>query len=127
MSKRILLYQCDPNKNINCSGANSKDCQTECYITSKEESAILGDDGKPIVAFDSENPSPIEPKGKKFEFKPPNTLYLCDPNKNTECKKTSCLYGDGKYQQCDATTKKEFAKLDENGEPILAPPTLFDL
>lgn len=63
----------------------------------------------------------------KVEFKPPTPLYLCDPEKNTECKKTSCLYGNGKYNVCDATTKKEFAKLNENDEPILAPPTLLDL
>mgnify|MGYP004652319963 CR=1 FL=1 len=43
-------------------------------------------------------------------------LYLCDPQKNTECKKTSCqmLYG------CFFTKKKAFAVTDENENPIIA-------
>lgn len=34
-------------------------------------------------------------------------LYLCDPRKNRECKKTVCAYGDGAERWCFATTKKE--------------------
>lgn len=34
-------------------------------------------------------------------------LYLCDPRKNRECKKTACAYGDGVERWCFATTKKE--------------------
>ena len=48
-------------------------------------------------------------------------LYLCDHTKNTECPKTSCKYNpDAKFGECTNTIKKEFAKLDENGEPIVA-------
>ena len=35
-----------------------------------------------------------------------DTLYLCDPQKNTECPKTICQMPNG----CFLTTKKEFAK-----------------
>lgn len=48
-------------------------------------------------------------------------LYLCDHTKNTECPKTSCMFDpNAKFGECTNTTKKEFAKLDENGEPIVA-------
>ena len=48
-------------------------------------------------------------------------LYLCDPIKNTKCPKTSCKYNpDAKFGECTNTAKKEFARLDENGEPIVA-------
>ena len=47
------------------------------------------------------------------------TLYVCDPEKNTECKKTACS-GKGPAQPCSLTTKIEFAKTDENGQPIEA-------
>lgn len=43
------------------------------------------------------------------------TLYLCDPSKNKECKKHSC------QRICRHTTKRECAKLDENGKPIAEP------
>lgn len=47
-----------------------------------------------------------------------DTLYLCDPQKNTECQKGIChvLNGYG----CFLTTRKEFAVTDENGNPIIA-------
>lgn len=32
-------------------------------------------------------------------------LYKCDPNKNTECKKTSCTV----FKDCELTAKKEFS------------------
>lgn len=48
-------------------------------------------------------------------------LYACDYVKNTECPKTSCMFDpNAKYRGCTNTSKKEFAKLDENGEPIVA-------
>lgn len=37
------------------------------------------------------------------------TLYLCDPQKNTECPKRNCQIPDG----CFLTIKKEFAVTDE--------------
>lgn len=43
-------------------------------------------------------------------------LYLCDPQKNTECQKTRCQLPDG----CFLTTRKEFAVTDENENPIIA-------
>lgn len=45
------------------------------------------------------------------------TLYICDPEKNTECKKTSCKAY--KHGECDLTTKRETAKLNDDGEPII--------
>lgn len=57
---------------------------------------------------------------RKLEAK--KELYLCDPNKNVECRKTSCKYDtNAKWHECDCTTKKEFAMLDEHDEPIKAP------
>lgn len=48
-------------------------------------------------------------------------LYLCDHTKNTECPKTLCMYSpNAKCGECTNTSKKEFAKLDKNGEPIVA-------
>lgn len=40
--------------------------------------------------------------------------YICEPEKNTECKKTFC------QELCKATAFKEYAKRDENGAPIVA-------
>lgn len=40
-----------------------------------------------------------------------DTLYLCDPQKNTECPKGNCQIPDG----CFLTIKKEFAK-DEKSQ-----------
>ena len=48
-------------------------------------------------------------------------LYVCDPMKNTECKKTACVHRqDVPAWFCELTDKKEFAVLDEHGEPIEA-------
>lgn len=47
------------------------------------------------------------------------TVYLCDPEKNTKCKKTSCAYKDAAFP-CHLTQEKEFARTDENGNPIIA-------
>lgn len=49
-----------------------------------------------------------------------HTLYLCDPQKNTNCRKKNCknitLLG-----KCNATRYAAFAKLDKNGSPIQIP------
>lgn len=42
-------------------------------------------------------------------------LYKCNPEKNTECKKTICFINGG---ECDNTTNPEAAIIDENGKPI---------
>lgn len=47
-----------------------------------------------------------------------NDLYICDPNKNTECKKTECSYlGKG---CCYQTTNKDFSKLNATNQDKLA-------
>lgn len=54
-----------------------------------------------------------------MEKKP--TLYICDPLKNTDCKKTGCVYNqDAPMKNCARTKNPAFAVLDENGEPIRA-------
>lgn len=40
-------------------------------------------------------------------------LYLCDPSKNKECKKTVC------QTQCKYTLNSAFAKADNKGNPII--------
>lgn len=40
--------------------------------------------------------------------------YICEPEKNTECRKTFC------QEFCKATAFEEFAKRDEHGAPIVA-------
>ena len=40
--------------------------------------------------------------------------YICEPEKNTECRKTFC------QEFCKATAFEEYAKRDENGAPIVA-------
>lgn len=39
--------------------------------------------------------------------------YICEPEKNTECSKTFC------QEFCKLTAFEEFAKRDENGEPLI--------
>lgn len=44
-------------------------------------------------------------------------LYECDPNKNIECNKRSCIHNPKAiYKVCYLTSKKEF-ELDENRCP----------
>jgi hypothetical protein len=43
--------------------------------------------------------------------------YYCDPEKNTECRKTMCFRKGG---PCKRTSNPEYAKKDENGNPITA-------
>lgn len=40
--------------------------------------------------------------------------YICEPEKNTECRKTFC------QEFCKATAFEEYAKRDEHGAPIVA-------
>lgn len=50
------------------------------------------------------------------------TLYLCDPEKNTDCRKNSCEHNPlSAFPVCKATKYPEFAKLDESGKPIRLP------
>ncbi len=44
-----------------------------------------------------------------------DTLYLCDPSKNTECPKGNCQIPNG----CFLTTKEECAKINEKNVPIV--------
>lgn len=47
------------------------------------------------------------------------TYYLCDPSKNTECKKQSCKYNTAAlYPVCDRTTNPAYAVLDEANQPM---------
>ena len=46
-------------------------------------------------------------------YKKAAKLYLCDPEKNTACRKTIC------QRECKATVHREYAKLDANSEPIV--------
>lgn len=53
---------------------------------------------------------------RKVEMEDNLILYLCDPEKNKECKKTGCFT---RYQHCcEATNKAECAVLDNEGKPI---------
>jgi len=37
-------------------------------------------------------------------------LYKCDPNKNTQCSKSGCMYNkNSKHRDCKLTTNKEFS------------------
>lgn len=41
------------------------------------------------------------------------TFYRCNPELFKECKKTSC------QRDCTLTTHREYARVDESGEPII--------
>lgn len=48
-------------------------------------------------------------------------LFACDPEKNVECPKTGCKHNpNAKYQACYCTTHSRFAKLDQDGDAIIA-------
>ena len=49
------------------------------------------------------------------------TLYWCDPEKNTECRKMGCRYVLRPCEGgvCEATFRRAFARLDENGVPMI--------
>ena len=48
------------------------------------------------------------------------TLYYCDPEKNTECKKRGCAYIFTRLEGgvCCATLHREYARTDEKGNPV---------
>ena len=46
----------------------------------------------------------------------PDSIYLCDPTKHTECKQS--VGGECHNEYCAATVHREFAQLDEYGKPI---------
>ena len=60
----------------------------------------------------------MDAKGEPFDQA---TLYWCDPEKNTECRKTGCRYVLRPCEggACDATFIRAFARLDEKGEPMI--------
>lgn len=49
------------------------------------------------------------------------TLYWCDPEKNTECRKSGCRYVLRPCEGgvCEATFRRAFARTDENGMPMI--------
>lgn len=48
--------------------------------------------------------------------------YLCDPEKNVQCKKTYCAYNpNARKRKCFSTTQEEFARLDFAGRPCENP------
>lgn len=47
------------------------------------------------------------------------TWYVCDPLKNTGCKKLSCVYHPrAQFRKCARTSDPACAMLDKSGEPI---------
>ena len=52
----------------------------------------------------------------------PETWYLCDPEKNTGCKKTRCTYNPkAKYRVCFLTSDAKCAHNCLDGTPCLSP------
>ena len=48
--------------------------------------------------------------------------YLCDPEKNTECEKSCCVYNPNAIARaCYSTKKRECARLDFDGQPVENP------
>lgn len=43
-------------------------------------------------------------------------IFLCDPKKNTRCKKTSCYLNGG---DCRGTLHPAFSLLDTDGKPMI--------
>lgn len=50
-----------------------------------------------------------------MHYEKPKILYVCNPDKNVKCDKTSCYINGG---ECRLTAKEEFAKANESGIPI---------
>lgn len=49
------------------------------------------------------------------------TLYLCDHEKNTRCRKRSCYHNpQSNWRFCRETSDKDMAKFDADGNPIIA-------
>ena len=51
-------------------------------------------------------------------MKDAKTWYRCDPEKNRECRKKSCVEHGG---PCRRTSRSEFAEKDADGKPIVEP------
>ena len=49
------------------------------------------------------------------------TLYWCDPERNVDCRKLGCRYTLRPEEGgvCEATFRRAFARLDENGKPMV--------
>jgi hypothetical protein len=56
---RKILYKCDPSKNLSCKKTICFERKGSCKGTSKIECAQLDNKGKPIVLYDSDNPTKI--------------------------------------------------------------------
>lgn len=46
----------------------------------------------------------------------PDSIYLCDPTRNTDCRRS--VGGECHNEYCAATAHPEYAQLDEYGKPI---------
>lgn len=58
--------------------------------------------------------------GQCFNPDEMKAYYLCDPEKNTKCRKASCKHNpNAKHRVCDRTTLEEAAVRDEKGSPIV--------
>lgn len=51
------------------------------------------------------------------EIKDKKPLYICDPEKHPDCPKQACHINGG---SCKLTVYRDYAKTDENGQPIEA-------
>ena len=48
------------------------------------------------------------------------TWYLCDPEKNKECRKMGCMHNAASISKsCELTSHPEFEKMDEDGNPVI--------
>lgn len=46
-------------------------------------------------------------------------VYICDPEKNKECSKTTCIHNpEAKYRDCELTLHRGYAKVGIDGLPI---------
>lgn len=53
-------------------------------------------------------------------MKPVKILYVCDPERAADCKRTNCAHNPAsEYGQCSLTFESEWAKRDKNGEPMI--------
>ena len=62
-----------------------------------------------------------------MEQRPKHTLYLCDPTKNVNCNKTTCMFSQpGSSAACNATCNATLAATDNSGTPITLEKFNFD-
>lgn len=50
-------------------------------------------------------------------------MYLCNPERAKDCRKTSCLYNamlPASHRRCDRTSNPDYALQDDDGNPIRA-------